>query len=327
MTSAPQNESSGQGGGPPSDGVVRPAPATDSAGSRQPIGSDGLPQRPRGDSGDPYELSDPSAAPPPREPAGTTAGELPADVVRRPAILSGSSYELAPPKPANVVRRPKAAVRRADPSPRVLILFWVLWLLGSWGATFGVDPQGPVQRWMIFSAVVGLMVLWPVLRLSQDGPDHEGAPAGVLGRVLLDWISLNLVMQTVIWPLHMIGGWSFPQTLWLDAALASWSLLTGVFIAAGCRSSLAWRRVLCSVMALGLLVGEPLAMWLVNLGRSADHALVWTMRVSPLQTLWHMTTRSSLWEPEPWATHVLIVASAAVLGWIGLAMFKPWHRD
>jgi hypothetical protein len=180
---------------------------------------------------------------------------------------------------------------------------------------------------MIYSAITGLMVLWPALRLSQDGPDHDAAPSSLMGRVLLDWISLNLVLQTVIWPLHMIAGWSFPQTFWLDGSLAAWSLLTGACIVAGCRSTRGLDRAVAMLLAVALLVGEPLAMWLINLNRSGEQMLLWSWRASPLQTLWHLTTRPGEWQPQRIAVQTLTIASAAALAWIALAMLKPWHGD
>lgn len=273
--------------------------------------ADPMPRRQPQNSGDLYELSDPHAAP-----ALPTPVEPPTPRDAAPAYELSSRRRPDPDPPA----------RRPDPSPRVLILVWILWLLGSWGASFSVDRDGPVHRWMILAAAVGLTVLWPALRLSQQGPDHDDAPRSIMARVLLDWLSLNLVMQTVIWPLHMIGSWDFSQTLWLSGALASWSLLSGSLIVAGCRTHHTARRLLAMLLAVALLLGEPLAMWLVNLGRSADNFIIWTMRICPLPMLWHMTERGSAWQAQPWTGHVMLAAAAALAAWLLLAIFAPVQR-
>ena len=55
-----------------------------------------------------------------------------------------------------------------DPSSRELLLGWCFWLLGSW-FVLGLGLDGKPPRWMIFSAMIGMLILWPLYRLSQDG--------------------------------------------------------------------------------------------------------------------------------------------------------------
>jgi len=60
--------------------------------------------------------------------------------------------------------------------PRALIFLASIWLIGSWMLTMGfrtpVHPSSasftPGVRMMILSVVIGLMIGWPLLRLSQE---------------------------------------------------------------------------------------------------------------------------------------------------------------
>ena len=53
---------------------------------------------------------------------------------------------------------------------RLLMLGWCIWLMGVWIVLyFTVGWTGPAFRVMVFAAVIGLMGVWPAVRLSQPG--------------------------------------------------------------------------------------------------------------------------------------------------------------
>src|SRR5206468_387657 len=130
-------------------------------------------------------------------------------------------------------------------------------------------------------------------------------------RVLVDWFSLNLVLQAVIWPLRLIADWPLSQTLWIDAALAGWSLLAGLLVAWGCRSNRGGDRTAVMLLCMLIVLGEPAA--LAVLGAAAPRSGVhWVMRISPVQTLYHLTAQDPDWMPRPWTWITASVAGAAV---------------
>ena len=219
-------------------------------------------------------------------------------------------------------RTPGGAAPRTDTGSRGLVLAWCLWLLGSWAVARWLDSSGPVVRWMVLAALSGLMLLWPAFRLSQDypvaqgyGSTASGPTAMPPGRVLLDWLSLNIVFQAVVWPLHVTAGWSVSQTLLLDAAVASWSLVTALLIAWGGRHRIGTQRTWAMVLCLLLVAGEPLVMVLMN-------NATWHMRVSPIETIWVLTGPAGSWSADPWIERVAAVAAAAIWGWGVLAIFN-----
>jgi hypothetical protein len=188
---------------------------------------------------------------------------------------------------------------------RYLVLGWGLWLLGSWTVTLSISPASVAARWMVFSSAVGLMVLWPLLRLSQDIEPHIGVP-----QTLWDWLCLNLAFQAAIWPLQVNISWSLWQVVWIDAAIAAWSLLTGALIATGIQWRSGIGRMFAMAMCLAMLLGEPLVIWLINLTRPGD-PVGWTLRISPLSALGDLTGGG----PQNWTLHVIAVVVAAAALW------------
>jgi hypothetical protein len=183
--------------------------------------------------------------------------------------------------------------------------------------------------------------------------------------VLRDWAVLNLIFQAVIWPLQLVPEWgreggqwqelvsaferSLERIVWLDLALAGWSLVIALLVAWGTRPGGWRRRALAMGLCLLVLVGEPLLMALLNIGsrlraggslanlvdpvgaRLAHQAAAgitpwcWIMRVSPVQALWGLTIDPVNWVAEPFASQVIAILAAGVAGWIGAGLIL-WRR-
>ena len=240
-------------------------------------------------------------------------------------------------------RQRKPQFRRDDPTySRELVLAWCLWLLGSWALTLGVDSSSPAVRRMIYSCMIGMMVLWPTWRLSLDSlrcrsrPGHDPDAEKSLNEplespffgpamVFRDWLSLNLVFQAVVWPLRISSHWSMGQTIWLDAAFACWSLLIAALVAWGCRSRHGGGRTVATLLCVLVILGEPLVMGLVNLGTGSgmSSGIVWAMRVSPVHALWVLAGTPQGWTVQPWAMQVVLVGLAAAMGWL-IVLRRPY---
>jgi hypothetical protein len=224
-----------------------------------------------------------------------------------------------------------------------LVLGWCLWLIGTWvvlAMTLGWARQtggigwNPSFRWMVFSAMVGLMGVWPAIRLSQSPAFPAPLPtddqeAHFRGRgwrfpallpVLWDWVALNVVFQAVLWPMKVLSQWSVVQSLWLVGALLAWSLLTGLVIAWGRCYPGAWMRTAAMVACVGIVLAEPVLLAVGSMVRG-DVADV-QMRLSPVQTLWALAGRPAMYSPAPWAFHVVAVGAAALLGWAVLGVLR-----
>ena len=195
---------------------------------------------------------------------------------------------------------------------RAVVLGWCIWLLGVWCGSLWIDSTVPAARWMIFSALIGLMALWPAVRLSIDEARAIGC-----GEPMVEWLALNVVFQAVVWPLSLSARWSLEQTLWLDAAVMGWSCLTSLLIANGIRCRRVWPRVAMMLLCVMLVLAEPAAAALLSVWGTAGFVV---MHISPIQTVWALTDMPVTWESGPWRSNVLVVIAAATIGWTLLVL-------
>lgn len=230
---------------------------------------------------------------------------------------AAAGHEGSAGRPAPPSSTPTPPHRR-DFTPRELVLAWCLWLLGSWSVTLAMDSALPAVRWMVMSSLVGVGLLWPMLRLCQDGPGPLDSSAR---HALRDWLALALVWQAVVWPLRVTAQWSVAQALWLNLALLAWALLIAVVIAWGRRPSARtgprWPAMLAAVL---LLLGEPSAMigWTLIGGRP------WDMAVSPVATLWTLSAPPVDYQPDDAVVRVLPTLAAAALAWMIYPALRRW---
>ncbi len=222
----------------------------------------------------------------------------------------GPASKLEPVTAAKLAKWRRASRPQIPGGSKGLVLGWCLWLLGSWAVLLPMEGAAWAVRGMIVSGLVGMMLLWPLVRLSES--PAEGAVQAprwllVLG-VLVEWLSLMAVFQAVVWPLRVTGEWGLAQTLWLDGAVASWSLMTAALLAMGVQSRRSVGRSGVMALCVLLLLAEP--MWM---GLAETEG--WVMRVSPLATVWALTSPGRQWQSDPWVGHVIGAACAAAAMW------------
>lgn len=207
-------------------------------------------------------------------------------------------------------------MRRQSPlgiGTRIFILGWCLWLLGSWFVTLGIDAALLPGRWMIYSTLFGLLAIWPVIRLSQElsrGPVTRGSRSAA---VFLEWFCLCLVFQAVIWPLQILQNWSIEQTIWMNLAVGSWSLITALLIAMGVGFKDAWARWLAMGLCILVLIGEPVLVAIARFERPDES---WAMRISPLLTVWELSYIGAGSDVDPWAWRISAVGIVGGIAWL-----------
>jgi hypothetical protein len=176
---------------------------------------------------------------------------------------------------------------------RTLLLGWSLWLLVSWSINLALFPARrtwvimgdgvllwrtpaeafiPMVRGMLVSVLLGLMLVWPVWRLSQASDPRPGR------RVVLDLLSMWLIAQVVIVPLRLLADLPAPRLGLISLTLAAWGAATGVVVWIGWWSQLALRRSAAMLACIALVSGAwPVAVVLQQPALAA---------ASPFQTLW-----------------------------------------
>lgn len=108
--------------------------------------------------------------------------------------------------------------------PRGLIFLASAWLMISWAMTIGVRPPvqlhaasyTPAVRLLLLSIMSGLVIAWPLVRLSG------GLRAWPIRQTLLDLVVLICLAQVVIWPLRLVTSWSPARSAVIDLCLIGW---------------------------------------------------------------------------------------------------------
>jgi hypothetical protein len=145
--------------------------------------------------------------------------------------------------------------------PRVLIFLTSIWLIGSWIIAIGfktpVQPSPssyePGVRRMMLCVTIGLMIAWPLLRLSQEATRFP------IWQTILDLLVLVSMVQLVVWPLRLVTTWSIERTAAIDAVILGWLLLAGAVVAASTGARSAGPRILGMLACTGMCLLGPIA--------------------------------------------------------------------
>jgi len=213
--------------------------------------------------------------------AGVPSTEMDAPHARGPA---------ADPRPSAHGQRP-APLGSPIPLPRSLVFLATIWLVVSWGLTVGferpVQPSSstyePGVRLMLGSLMAGLLIAWPVMRLSQPASPHP------VRQTVIDLFVLLSMVQVVVWPLRLVTRWTVDRTAAIDGVLIGWLLLAGAVVASAIGTHRLGPRLLALAALLGFALGGPLV-WLLQppewvTGPTVGHALA---RMSPFMFTHHL---------------------------------------
>lgn len=228
--------------------------------------------------------------------------------------------------------------------PRMLTLFWTIFLLAASGLTlFGTRGAGLVRavqyqttaRRLLLIVAFGAAVLWPMVRLCQQPPERS------IGKsILLDLLGIAAPVAAVLLPLPFLTGWNWSLLSVVWFVIVGWALvglaIAHLALAGGERVSgvrRAARRGLAMAAVLALVVGGAYLGLRRGTHRPGDlqapGAAPDILRVSASPTWWaasplshvhRLTTSSGGLTPVPTEPD----ARAAVLLWVsgmGLALW------
>ncbi len=212
--------------------------------------------------------------------------------------------------------------------PRGLILLASGWLIASWLLAIGVrapvEPSSasyaPGVRIMLISMAVGLVVGWPLLRLSE--PDT----AFPMRRTILDLVVLLSLMQVVLWPLRLVTPWTPARTAALDATLIGWACVAGAVLAAASATRSVGARCGAVAVCVGMALGGPLLAWLgVLLGLPQGDAGT-LASIGPLVETHQLAVAGSLPPTAAQWQWICTVGNTAFLAWTGLGVATSLRR-
>lgn len=213
---------------------------------------------------------------------------------------------------------------------RTLLLSWCGWLMASWLLCLAAFPPRatelnvarsaldqaqrhlPAVRGTLVAAIIGISLVWPALRLTQQKTDRPAL------RCAGDLLSMLLVLQVVIWPLRVLVHWTIWQTVWIDLVIIGWSLPIGLWVYLGLRRAGSAVRLLAMVMCLATLIGPPMVGVIIDQPSLAA--------VNPIAVLWNIT-RPMTSQPVPQLIQQTIVIAAMLGVGLGLVAMLPGHTD
>ncbi|VAX39187.1 hypothetical protein MNBD_PLANCTO03-2042 [hydrothermal vent metagenome] len=211
--------------------------------------------------------------------------------------------------------------------PRIFAFFWTLYLLfatvtafWSVGSPGSHDPLAlrPAARAVLATITVGIALLWPMTRLSQEVPTRR--VRHVSRMVGQDLIVLLVPAQAIIWPQIAMAAWPMSVVAALACALTVWGVLVGALLTialvySGERRGW-WMLVFVAIAGFGPL----LALGPGGVAMRGDDSFDWWWMTSPI------TTGFEIARDRPWTG-----ASAAVaeghwwsIGVVGVFGILAW---
>lgn len=218
------------------------------------------------------------------------------------------------------------AHRKGEPRP--LALLWSFYLMASAlvtllrvrSLTMPTTEQFAFGcRSMVLMVLVGVALLWPMVRLSQQFPKRANRS------LLADLVVLLIPVQAVVWPMGLLTHWSIEITGAMAASISAWALMSAGFLAcAFSRGNSPPRWQWMSLMALIALASPAvLVLWP---GTISPVVRAMLMQGSPLTVGWALTSAPSGLAPimQAWEWCLALAPGAAGLVLWGLALrFAP----
>ncbi len=245
---------------------------------------------------------------------------------RRNRVSRGRATVLGLALPAKAYKeRDPWAHRRGE--PRTLVLLWTVYLfVGGLITVFSVRMLGPMQaglfrpttRMFLALAAVGLTVLWPMVRLSQESPRRP------LRATLMDAAALLLPTQAVIWPTKLLTRWDWDIVAGVSLLLISWTALVSAIVAMGVSRRPGPARTWWMLLCLVFVAGAPVYLMLQALTGAVPRSELWLG--SPLTALFLLTDAPSGLTPRMTADEWVAVFAPLFAGaalWLATALAGP----
>lgn len=207
--------------------------------------------------------------------------------------------------------------------PRGLIFFASMWLIVSWIIALGlrtpVQPSSasytPGVRLMLLCVTIGLVIGWPLLRLSQSRPWH------VFAQTWLDLLVLLGLLQVVIWPLRLVTTWTTWRTAAIDATIVGWLLLAGAIVAAAVASDRRGPRILAMLACVAMCIAGPALAWLGLMTGVHASELIGLSPLMAVNTLsegisTHPSSTQWMWIGLLWFADAVVWIALAVAMWL-----------
>lgn len=156
--------------------------------------------------------------------------------------------------------RPDWSHRRGE--PRLFAILWMVYLMAASGvmlagvaAANAISPSvtRPAATAMLIAAMIGVTVLWPMVRLSQAAPERPvRAVAGDLLVMLPP--AYALVLPQAFW---FLSSWPIGVVLAIGGAFTAWGVLVGGVLAVALLAVRRGGRTAWMLVFLAITLGAP----------------------------------------------------------------------
>ncbi|MEM8835432.1 MAG: hypothetical protein AAGD00_06390 [Planctomycetota bacterium] len=193
---------------------------------------------------------------------------------------------------------PEWTSREDDPwahrkgEPRVFALLWSVYLMvASMLTLFSTRALGmPTTqqhefgvRAMLTLAMVGVCVIWPAVRLSQERPERP------LRDSLADTIVVLIPLNALLWPAPLLTLWPISIAATLAAVFGAWTCLVGAWLAIVFTSRAGPAR-LAGLATILLAIGAAPGAGVLWISLSGYAPPAWWWHASPLTSIYAVTS-------------------------------------
>jgi hypothetical protein len=165
---------------------------------------------------------------------------------------------------------------------------------------------------MLISAAIGLIIGWPLLRVSQSRAEYP------LMQTLLDLIVLLALVQVVIWPLRLVTPWSPARTAALDATLVAWTVLAGALVASATGSSRTGPRNIAIIACVTMCLIGPVLVLIGVHGSGLSGLTPRLLQIGPLLEVYALGQGGRTAPSGGQWAWISLVALAGAAAWAGL---------
>lgn len=219
--------------------------------------------------------------------------------------------------------------------PRTFALAWTIFLMLSTLVMFAsmspalavtLEIYRPATRILLTTITAGIVLIWPMVRLSQAKPTGSATP-----HLARDLLIVLIPVQALIWPqsLQFLGHWPLGLCAAVAACQAAWSLVIGGLVALALafdppRGRVGATRGVWMMLLAVVVIGVPLVEVLLgSIGPSVDDSSIPAMMASPLTAVYELIRDRSPGGPlsaEP--AHWIAIGATSLAG--GLVWACAW---
>lgn len=219
--------------------------------------------------------------------------------------------------------------------PRTFALAWTIFLMLSTLVMFAsmspalavtLEIYRPATRILLTTITAGIVLIWPMVRLSQSRP-----PGSIAPHIARDLLIVLIPVQALIWPqtLRFLGGWPLGLCAAVAACQAAWAIVIGGLVTLAlvydpARGRVGTARGMWMMLLAVVVIGVPLVEVVLGaIGPGAITGSIPAVMASPLTAVYELIRDRAPGGPLPAeAAHWTAIGITALAG--GIVWIAAW---